>query len=645
MRPFQPSLLACAALGAGAALVLLSPVPVGPTAPAQEPEIDTGSDVRAGDLTGLDQVLKERTLALDRRDHPIGRRIPDLEFTDTDGKTGRLSDYADKRGLVIVTRDAFCPVSVRIGHKTARLEKEYRSKGIAFLYVDMSPTDSVGEMKLDIEKFDFQGRYAVDPEATFGKVLKALTTTDVFVLDAARTLVYRGAVDDQYGRGYKLPAPNREYLRDALENVIARTAVAVPATSAPGCFLELEIPEDDIEFEPGEVTWNDQVSRIVQQRCTPCHRDAGGGPFAFDTYEDVAHRKMVRFVVDKGIMPPWFAEDDNGPWLNDTRLSDWQRAAMLAWAADGYPVGDPEDAPVPVEFPSKWAIGKPDFIFTPDEISVIPAEGDGSYRPITCEATAPFDMWVRKMEVLPSVRQVVHHAMVMIQHPNAENAQYLNDLNKNLIPWSKNQSTWRFFAGYLPGMNPAVYPEGTAVFVPKGAKFLFYMHYNPYGAEALDQTQLGLVFAKGTPTYVASTEIWRKRGKWMVPAGAPKVVYEMNYEVDRDRILRSVTPHLHLRGKIYDATIIRPDGTVEPLLQIPEWDQDWQFIYTFLNDKIIRKGSTIRLVAEFDNSANNPNNPDPTVDVYNGPLTKDEMMMLGLEWIDLNPNPDRSSAQ
>jgi hypothetical protein len=598
---------------------------------------------RSGDLGGTNQVLRERSLAMDPKLFPIGRRVPDLAFTDVTGATGRLSDYADRKGLVIAVRDATCPVSNRSGHKLARVEQDYAARGIGFLFVDMSPVDTVEDIVADAEKYGFRGRFAVDPEAVLGKALRASTTTDVFVLDRKRTLVYRGSIDDQYGRGYSLPAPNHRYLRDALDGVLTGTEIAIKATNAPGCFLELELPEEDLEFAPGEITWHGDIHRIVQQRCLPCHREGGAGPFALDDYDAVKKRKMVRFVVDKGVMPPWYTAEHTGPFLNDTRLSDWQRAAMLHWIADGYPEGEPEAEPVPREFPDSWSIGKPDVIFRPETISRIPAEGPGSYRPIECEAVADRDMWVRKIEVLPEHPQVVHHAMVMMKAPGREATDYANSLERHILPWAKGETGWNYFAGFLPGMNPAEYPEGTAVFVPKGAQFLFYMHYNPNGVAVSDRTSLGLVLADGPPKYRAHMDMWRKRGKWKVPANEPSVRFELDYPVTHDRILRSVTPHMHLRGKVIQAELRHPDGRVEPLIDIQDWDQDWQFLYTFLRPKYVRKGSVIHLEAEYDNSPNNPNNPDPTVDVYNGPLTKDEMMMLGLEWID--PYQGRGAAR
>ncbi len=171
----------------------------------------------------------------------------------------------------------------------------------------------------------------------FARALEATTTSEVFLFDRARTLRYRGAIDDQYGIGYSKPAPTKSYLADAIDGLLSSEAIAVEATTAPGCVLSLEraaISES--------VTYHNRVSRILQRNCETCHRESGPGPFVLGTYEaarDVA--PMIALVVENGIMPPWFADPATGHWENDRTLSERDRSALRDWAANGAPAGDP----------------------------------------------------------------------------------------------------------------------------------------------------------------------------------------------------------------------------------------------------------------------------------------------------------------
>ena len=145
-----------------------------------------------------------------------------------------------ERGLVVVIRDVYCPVSRRYGARLGRIEDEYRAKGFGFLYVNVNAADTPEVVRDEIGAYGFEAPYVLDPDAPIAHALEANTSTEVFVLDAARTLRYRGAVDDQYGIGFTKVAPTKNYMLDALEAVEAGTEIEVKGTIAPGCYLSLE---------------------------------------------------------------------------------------------------------------------------------------------------------------------------------------------------------------------------------------------------------------------------------------------------------------------------------------------------------------------------------------------------------------------
>jgi len=194
----------------------------------------------------------------------------------------------------------------KYGPTLAEIEKKYRAKGIAFVAVNVSATETVEKMKEQLAEWTKQGwggRYAADRDQTIGKLLAVRSTTEVFVVDRARTLVYRGAIDDQYGLGYSLSEARRHYLASALDAVLAEDKPAISATSAPGCALSL----GDRPQTVSALTYHNRISRIVQSNCIECHRAGENAPFELASYSDVKeHATMIKKVVGKRTMPPWF---------------------------------------------------------------------------------------------------------------------------------------------------------------------------------------------------------------------------------------------------------------------------------------------------------------------------------------------------
>ena len=179
-------------------------------------------------------------------------------------------------------RSVLCRFPVAMARRWPGSEKAYGPKGVRFLFLNASSQDSIESMRDEITRFGFEGTYVQDLEAVFATILHATTTTEVFVLDRARTLRYRGAIDDQYGIGYSKASPTANYLDDALEDLLAGRDVHVEGTTAPGCVLGLSF---DAPLETDTVTYHNRVSRILQSNCAGCHRDGGVGPFPLESYE------------------------------------------------------------------------------------------------------------------------------------------------------------------------------------------------------------------------------------------------------------------------------------------------------------------------------------------------------------------------
>lgn len=555
--------------------------------------------------------IKQGPLVLRAAEAGIGAFVPDVPFTDANGKAGTLSDFKQSKLLVVAFTDLGCPVAKKYAPTLTRLEKEFAEKKVTLLLVDAIATDSPDELK------KLPGRVVHDKDQKLAAALGAKTTTEVFVLDSARTVLYRGAIDDQYGVGYSLDSPKNNYLVAALNEALAGKVPVVAATTAPGCELSIEAKPARTALD-----FHSRIERIVQANCVECHRKAGVAPFALETYEQIAARKAaIKRVVDGGTMPPWFAappaKGEHSPWLNDRSLSGKDKDDLLAWLGGDLKKGNPADAPLPRDFSSGWLIGKPDVVFQLPKPIAVKATGTMPYQNIRVDTGIDEDRWVQAIEVQPSAREVTHHVLVFAAPKGAPRAV------------GEGQG---FFAVYVPGNNTLIYPDGFAKKLPKNATLHFQIHYTPNGKATEDQTKIGIVFAKQPPKHEVRVSAMLNN-RFEIPAGAD------NHKVDAsiplipfDAKVLAFFPHAHLRGKAARYEMKGPDGSVKTLLDVPHYDFNWQLVYRYAEPVSVPRGSRLTYTAWYDNSDKNPANPDPKKPVKWGPQTYEEMHLGYLEY-------------
>jgi mono/diheme cytochrome c family protein len=562
--------------------------------------------------------LKEQPLQLKGSEHGIGRLVPDTMLVGVPRVEISLAKLLGKNGLVIALFSADCPISNKLGPEYARLEKECAKRVLHFVLLNVVPGDS----SEDVFEFPMNhGIHAVtvrDPNSTLLRALSATTTTEVFLIDAARTLVYRGAVNDQYGLGYSKDAPTKEYLRMAMDDLTKGKPIQIAATTAPGCALDLPT---NYKLAPAStnVTYHNQVSRILQNHCVECHRADGVGPFSLETLKDVTENAgMIRKQVERGAMPPWFAAkgdtSSDSPWANDCSLSARDKTDLLTWLKNSdRPAGDPKEAPLPRHFSGEWTVGKPDIVFALPKPFAIKAEGTMPYQRATVTTSFPEDRWVQAYEIIPTAPQVVHHVIVRVHEKGAKIAD-------------RDEGSDGYWAAYVPGNTHRVLPPTHAKRLPAGSTISFQIHYMPNGKSVEDQLKIGMIFATDPPEYevkVAAVSQPRIR----IPAGAPDHVEVRQQALPTDMLFSAYMAHMHVRGKAFKYEVTYPDGKTETLLDIPRYDFNWQLAYDYKQPKYIPRGSVVKITAVYDNSANNPANPDPTKEVRWGAQTFDEMMI------------------
>lgn len=534
-----------------------------------------------------------------------GELVSDFAYRDVSGQSGSLDTLLDgNEALVIVMRTAECPVSRRYGTRLAELEKQYGDQGVQFVYLNISEQDTRDDVAEDIERFGFEAPYILDPERKIGSPLQANVSSEVFVIDRAKTLRYRGAVDDQHGITFSNPEVDETYLVDALDAVLAGYDVTTPYTAASGCFLEGEVayvPERD-------VTYHTRISRIVNTNCVTCHRDGGVGPFALDSYEQVyGFRYMIQFMVSEGLMPPWYASPEHGEWSNDRSLSERDKRDLLSWIEDGAPEGDAQFAALPRNLKPGWMLGvEPDTIITIPAPQNIPADGVLDYRHVYVKTNWGEDKWVRAAEVVPTAKQVTHHVIVYLEEEGAD-----------------DRGGW--LIGYAPGVPARDWGDDRGKRIPPGQSLMFELHYTTNGEAAVDETKIGLYFHDQPPqeeVYMAAVATQ----DFEIPAHAANHEVVAELEFDNPGRIISLLPHMHLRGKAFRYDLLRADGTSETILDVPRYDFNWQMTYKPVEPFVVNPGDKLIGTAWYDNSEANPANPDPSNPVFYGEQSFEEMM-------------------
>jgi hypothetical protein len=337
-------------------------------------------------------------------------------------------------------------------------------------------------------------------------------------------------------------------------------------------------------------------------------------------------------------MPPWFAEHGIGEWANERRIPDRDRADLFAWIEAGMPEGNAREAPAPLRWADGWNIGEPDAVFELPEPFDIPAEGVVEYQYMHVKTDFPEDRWVRAFEIRPTATQQTHHVLVFIEEPGRSFEPAPGE--------PPAQGGLRgYFASTVPGSIGVVYPDGVAKRLPAGAWLKFQLHYTTNGTPAIDRTQLGLVFADEPPRLEVQTGS-AFNTDFVIPPGAPRHEASGEYEFETDALIVNFFPHMHNRGAAFRYDLIGRDGAAETLLEIPRYDFNWQLTYVPQRPIRAPAGSMLRATGWFDNSPQNPANPDPTQDVRFGEQTWEEMMIGYFDWIPARAaRPDAEAQQ
>lgn len=404
-------------------------------------------------------------------------------------------------------------------------------------------------------------------------------------------------------------------------------AIAVAASGAGS-------GSDPTERISEEVTWADDVAPVVYRECVGCHRPEGRGPFSLLTYEDASRRaaQMARATLAE-TMPPWPPESEDGTFLGERRLSDEEIALFQRWAESGAPVGDVGEAPSPPPPPGSWRLGEPDLVVDFPTYT-LRANGRDVFRNLV--AAAPVDRlrYVSAVELDPGDPRTVHHAVMLVDTTNSSRAM----ADRHHAPGFDNMETGTnatspdgHVVGWTPGKGALPPLEGTAWRLEPGTDLVLKLHLRPTGRAERVESRVGLHFTE-TPPGKRPVGLVLESAMIDIPAGDPEYRVTTNYELPVAVDVLSVYPHAHYLGKDLRGFATLPDGTVRQLIHIPNWDFDWQDQYRFVDPVRLPAGTVLTLDYTFDNSAENPQNPnDPPRRVTYGLSSTDEMAQLILQ--------------
>ncbi len=537
---------------------------------------------------------------------------------------GRVSlQAAEKGATAIVFYSSECPISNAYSPTLTQLMDEFKGKPARFVGICVDPDLSDADVAQHARDFDLKVEIARDRTGTIARRLGVKVTPEAVVLDSAGKIRYRGRIDDQFAsRGVRRANPSGNELKDALAAVLAGKEVAVPRAEAIGC------PLPEVSAPAERPTYSGNVAEILNSHCRECHRKGQVGPFALENYAQARKRASdIASVVESRQMPPWKPAPGFGLPLKDSRaLSAADIAALVAWAESDAPEGDPAQTPAPPRYSNDWELGKPDLVLDIGHDFPIPPSGDDIYRCFVIPTSLPRDVAIEAVDFRPGNRRVVHHVLAYVDVSGKARERDAADPGPGYRCFAgPGEPIHADLTGWAPGARPYRLTEGIGRSMPKGADLIVQLHYHPSGKPETDRTQIALYFARKP---IKQTLHWRAalNPEMVLPPGKSNIEIKADWKLPVDVEAHGVAPHMHLLGRDMTMSVTFPDGRVQDLLKIDDWDFNWQQMYSFEKPIDLPKGTVLHVVAHFDNSASNPRNPNhPPREVRWGEATTDEM--------------------
>ncbi len=539
--------------------------------------------------------------------------VNDFALLDHSGRFHRLYKYKNAKVIVLYSHKADCPMIYDGLKALQQLKQTYADKGVEFFSID------AGSMvnKANSRSMDSQANSTIailnDNSQLVSAELGLSRSGEVVVLDTDTWHIrYRGPVDNR-GSQQSQDSDIDHYLQDAIDAVLLDRRVAVPLVPADGCLIKFAD-----SFYRSSMSYADTIAPILQDKCVSCHRPGGIGPWAMERYQTITDwSSRIKDVVMTRQMPPWHADPGIGDFSHDRSLSVGELQNLIHWIKIGAPRGEGEDPLVetPPATVENWPLGEPNLVIDLPK-QRLPAQGEIPYRWVKIKMPLEEDTWVRAVHLQPSNPAVMHHGFVFVKFPKRL---------KNSEPlWLEGRNG--FFVAYVPGINVLPLPENSGQLLPAGSTLIFQLHYVTTGSLTEDNPKLALYFHDSPPAMEYKT-VSASNMKIRIPPYAGDHPEKAEMVMTEDGQLHGFYPHMHHRGKHFQYQAIYPDGRSEKLMSVPNYDIHWQTFYRLSQPKSLPAGTRIVVNAAFDNSADNPVNPDPSQEVKWGLKSSDEMLV------------------
>ena len=531
--------------------------------------------------------------------------LDNFVLLDQNGKAQELYYQADVKLLALVAHGSQCDAASPAFSSLAASEAKLTSLGARVLLINSERDTSRAALQKSALAQSVTAPILADTTQLVGASLGFKSAGEAMLIDTNTwSVTWRGQVGD---------------LAQAIESQAAGKTAPVSNAAAGSCA---------IDFEPVDttVTYTADVAPILQKNCAVCHTTGGIAPWAMTSYDIVkGFAPMIREVLRTKRMPPWHADPESGSFQHDRTLSRADLRTLISWAESGSPRGEGDDplAASPVAY-QEWPLGKPDLIIDLPAYT-LPATGVVDYQ--FPRVANPLDkaVWVRAATIVPGDRSAVHHILMGASEPGVPIVEGRENVFDNYI------------IGYAPGNESAQMPKGTGVYVQPGSEFLFQTHYTPYGKVTTDHSRVGLYFAKDNErpaNYLRNAVVINPT--LSIPPNNDAFAVSAYIEFDKPATIFSLVPHAHYRGKASKFELLRPDGTRELVLSVPNYDFNWQRTYSFNTPLDIEAGSRLIHTTTYDNSKRNTRNPDPNRTVPWGLQSHDEMLYgnVSFSWRD-----------
>ena len=414
----------------------------------------------------------------------------------------------------------------------------------------------------------------------------------------------------------------RSIYKVRLTLLIACAGIVVPASLAgsPGA--------------PASLTFTKDIAPLLFKHCTRCHRPGEAAPFPLLSYEDVRKRaaQIVQVTQDR-FMPPWLPDPGHGRFAGERRLSDQQIAMLTQWVEEGAAEGNPADVPPAPQFPEGWQLGEPDLVVTMPQAYTLRASPPDVFRYFAAPIPIRRTRYVRAFEFRVDNPRVLHHAAVHVDPTSTSRRLDEEETEPGFsdpMPARSLDNPPGQWLSWTPGKQPHTGREDTAWVLKPNTDAVFELHMLPSGKPERVQAKVGLFFSEKKPAHVPA---FVRIGSETIDIAAGEKHYRNHdrYVLPVDLLVLTVYPHAHYLCETMKGYATLPDGTTQWLIHIKQWDFNWQDEYRYAEPVFLPKGTTIEMEYTYDNSANNPRNPNhPPKRVVYGQHSWDEMGDLWL---------------